>query len=129
MGLLDNRYLLAIYCLLAASAVFLLRVVVSRASSNSSRELSLIDRLNHVGIFTLAACGCIYILSFIFWIMVVKFVPLSIAIPVQLSVLTIVGIFLDYSFSGKALDARSIWGISMVLIGVLVMSTSKLLQK
>lgn len=110
------------YCAVGSASVYLLKRLVSRILIKFS--ISSIIRLisQNLSLFTLAAIS--YVLSFTLWILVIRQIPLTIAIPVQLACLTIIGYLIDHQSDNFKINTASALGVLFVLGGILLLLTS-----
>ncbi len=120
---LSDAIVLVLYCLVASVSVFLLKKIVMKLLGKIS--LSNILRLIPLNLPLITLALISYVLSFSLWIIVIRQVPLTIAIPFQLACLTVVGFLIDRKYAGDKFSIIPIFGILTILIGILILLLSE----
>lgn len=114
-------------CILVGVLLNALAQLFLKAGTNALGVLrigpeGIVSTLLKIGLQPYITCGLIcYVFSVAIWIVALSKVPVSIAYP-MLSIGYVVNAFAAYYLFGESISAQKIFGISIIIVGVFVVS-------
>lgn len=110
--------LLLFYCITASFAIFKLKNLIDNYLIILQNGNSIWNSFKLVGYFDILGTTFFYVISFFMWMLVLGQIPLAIALPFQLTTLSLFGIFLDNKFNSLP-KFEVLFFLAFLLIGMI----------